>query len=91
MKPLNGHGYIENPFAANKHCANIQQLTLLAGMDDDNGICRERVQSNTDQPRSVDRRTQCNATDQASGQGHRVEDSRMMCGERWLTTGSPFV
>lgn len=67
-----------------------KQLTLFTGVDDANDICREGIQSNTDQPRSVDRRTQCDPTYQASGQGRRVEDSRLMCGERWLTKGSPF-
>ena len=73
------------------HCANIQQLTLFTGVDDDNGICRQAVQSDHDQQRLIDRRTQCDPAYQASGQGNRVEDSRMMCGERWLTKGSPFV
>jgi hypothetical protein len=73
-----------------KDCTIIQQLTLLTGIDDDNDICRESLQSHANGQRSVDRRTQCGPTYQASGQGRRVEDSRLMCGERWLTKGSPF-
>ena len=72
------------------YCANIQQLTLFTGMDDDNVICGQGVQSDSYGQRAVDRGAKYSAADTSRGSSGRVEDSRMMCGERWLTKGSPF-
>ena len=73
-----------------KACANIQQLTLLTGMDDDNGICRQGVQSDSNGQRAVDRGAEYSAADTPCCSHSGVEDSRLMCGDRWLTKGSPF-
>lgn len=72
------------------YCANIQQLTLFTGVDDDNVICGQRVQSDFHRQGAVDRGAKYNAANTSRGPRGGVEDSRVMCGDRWLSKGIPW-